>query len=182
MKSTSEPALRAPVKAMRPPNHSTRQVPTAMIISTMGESLTFRPRTRSAISMRFPALFRHAPLFVFFAPKGLHHAHGRQHLLDHRDHLAFLFPHFARSLFDAAGVMEDDQRTARGATESAISVNCQFRQNMTAIMPTSVRLLISAPSSPEAMKLWMASMSLVRRLMRSPVCFRSWKPSERRWM
>ena len=41
-------------------------------------------------------------------------------------------------------------------------------------MPTSVRLLISAPSSPEAMKLWMASMSLVTRLIRSPVCFWSW--------
>ncbi len=42
---------------------------------------------------------------------------------------------------------------------------------MTAIMPTSVMLLISAPSNPDAMKVWIESMSLVRRLMRSPVCF-----------
>ena len=37
-------------------------------------------------------------------------------------------------------------------------------------MPTSVRLLTNAPSKPEAMKLWMASISLVTRLIRSPVC------------
>ena len=51
MNSTSEPALREPANStMRAPNHSTRQVPTATMISTIGESLAFRPRARSAIS------------------------------------------------------------------------------------------------------------------------------------
>ena len=39
---------------------------------------------------------------------------------------------------------------------------------MMIIIPSNVRLLTSAPNSPEVMKVWIASMSLVRRLVRPP--------------
>ena len=49
MKRMSEPALRASLKTIRPPNHNTMHVPTATIISTAGPSLALRPRRPNAI-------------------------------------------------------------------------------------------------------------------------------------
>ena len=50
MKTTNAPAVRAESKTMRAPNQSTMLVPTATMISTIGESFAFRPRARKASS------------------------------------------------------------------------------------------------------------------------------------
>ena len=53
---------------------------------------------------------------------------------------------------------------------------------MTAIMPTSVITLTSMPSSAESMKACMTSMSLVTRVIMSPVRALSCSASDSRWM
>ena len=53
---------------------------------------------------------------------------------------------------------------------------------MTPIMPTSVITLTSMPSSAELMKSWTASMSLVTRVIRSPLRVWSCSARDSRWM
>ena len=73
-------------------------------------------------------------------------------------------------------------RNSTGATDSEMSVNCQFRYSITATMPTSVSTLVTMPRSADVTKSWTLSMSLVTRPMRSPVRFSSCSARERRWM
>ena len=53
---------------------------------------------------------------------------------------------------------------------------------MTPIMPASVSTSTSMPSSAESMKSWMTSMSVVTRVIMSPVRVLSCSASDRRWM
>ena len=73
-------------------------------------------------------------------------------------------------------------RKSSGAIESEMSVKRQFRYSITPTMPTSVRTLVTMPSSAEVTKSWIVSMSLVTRLIRSPVRVSSCSASDSRWM
>ena len=116
MKTTSEPLVRVPASTMRAPNHNTRAVPMATMISTIGDSLAFRLARLQRDLDRFQALFLQAPLFVLFARESLHHADGREHFLDDGDDLAFFLAHLARRLLDQARVAvdHDEQRRRHG--------------------------------------------------------------------
>src|SRR5205085_12568919 len=75
----------------------------------------------------------------------------------------------AREAFLIRRVNVNTTRNNTGATESAMRVNCQFSQNITATMPTRVSALMNVLRRLEVIKLWILSMSLVTLLIRSHV-------------